>query len=203
MTRRGYGSSAPGAVREEAVMRTFVAVELPGETRRELQDLIEQLRRSGIRAAWVRPDRMHLTLRFLGEIAEDQVVAIGEMLARGCAGRSPFECAVQGAGAFPNVRRPNVIWAGVGPLEGGLGEVQALAEAAALRVGLKPENRPFRPHLTLGRIRRPEEAGHLGRALAPLTEFRGRGFLVTGVTLFSSTLKPTGPVYERIRECDF
>jgi len=140
-------------------MRTFIAIELPEATRRELQGMVEHLRRSGIRASWVRPDRMHLTLRFLGEIDDDQAGIAGEFLAKGCSGISAFECAVQGAGAFPDVRHPSVIWAGVGPLEGGLSEVQTVAEKAAASIDLKPENRPFRPHLTLGRIRRPEEAG--------------------------------------------
>jgi 2'-5' RNA ligase len=184
-------------------MRTFIAVELPEETKEELQGLARQLRRAGIHASWVKSDRMHLTLRFLGEIDEDQAETVADYLARGYAGRTSFECAVEGVGAFPNVRRPNVVWAGVGPLEGGLADTQAIAEQAALEIGLKPERRRFRPHLTLGRIRKPEQAGHLGRALAPLRSFRGKEFSVGGVTLFSSTLTPEGPIYERLREYDF
>jgi 2'-5' RNA ligase len=184
-------------------MRCFIAIELPEEAKQELQGMADQLRRAGVRAGWVRPDRMHLTLRFLGEIEEDQSRTAGEFLAHEYSGKNPFECAVQGAGAFPNVRRPSVIWAGVGPLEGGLAEIQALAEEAAAKIGLKPEKRPFHPHLTLGRIRKPEAAGHLGRALVPLKQFQGERFLVAGVTLFSSTLTPKGPIYDRIRECRF
>ena len=184
-------------------MRAFIAIELPEETKQELQELAGQLRRAGIRASWVKPDRMHLTLRFLGEIDEDQAETIAGHLVREYSGRAPFECAVEGAGAFPNVRRPSVLWAGVGPLEGGLADIQAVAEQAASGAGLKPERRRFRPHLTLGRIRKPEAAGHLGRALAPLRTFRGKPFPVRGVTLFSSTLTPEGPVYERIQECVF
>lgn len=184
-------------------MRSFIAVELPNETRQELQGMAMQLRGAGIRASWVRPESMHLTLRFLGEIDEDQASAAGEWLARECRGTSPFACAVEGAGAFPNLHQPAVIWAGVGPLDGGLAEIQAIAERAAAHIGLTPEKRPFRPHLTLGRVRRPDEVGDLKRALAPLTEFRGTPFTVTGVALFSSTLTPNGAVYERIRECRF
>ncbi len=185
------------------LMRCFIAVELPGETRAELQEMAGQLRRAGIRASWVRPENLHLTLRFLGEIDEDQVQAAGERLERDSRGRSPFVLALDGAGAFPNPRRASVIWAGVGPLVGGLSEIQALTERVAAGIGLKPENRPFRPHLTLARVRRPAEAGELGRALAALADFRGKPFTVTGVTLFSSTLTPRGAVYERIRECAF
>lgn len=184
-------------------MRAFIAVELPEQTKLELVDMAAQLRRCGVRASWVRPERMHLTLRFLGEISEDQVEAAGEFLASGYAGREVFACHVHGAGAFPNVRRPNVLWAGIEPLEGGLAETQAVAEEAAQRIGLKAERRRFHPHLTLGRIRRPETAGDVGRALRPLTEFRGAHFFVDGVSLFSSTLTPDGPVYERIQECRF
>jgi len=194
--------NAPGGT-DDRLMRSFIAVELPNETRQELQEMAMQLRRAGIRASWVRPESMHLTLRFLGEIDEDQANAAGGMLARECRGTPPFACAVEGAGAFPNLHQPAVIWAGVGPLDGGLAEIQAIAERAAANIGLKPEKRPFRPHLTLGRVRRPDEAGGLMRALAPLADFRGTPFTVTGVTLFSSTLTPQGAVYERIRECRF
>jgi len=184
-------------------MRTFIAVELPEQTKQELQGMAEELRRAGVHAAWVRPDRIHLTLRFLGEIEEEQARAVGEFLARECCGTNPFECALQGVGAFPNVRRPSVIWAGVGPFEGGLADTQRIAEHAAASIGLKPEKRPFCPHLTLGRIRRPEKADQLRHALEPLKRFRGREFCVDGVILFSSTLTPKGPIYERVRECNF
>ena len=184
-------------------MRAFIAVELPDQTKQELVDMAAQLRRSGVRASWVRPERMHLTLRFLGEIGEDQAEAAGEFLASAYAGRDVFECRLHGAGAFPNARRPNVLWAGIAPLEGGLAETQAVAEEAAQRIGLKAERRSFHPHLTLGRIRRPEKAGDVSRALRPLAEFCGAHFLVDGASLFSSTLTPDGPIYERIRECRF
>ncbi|HOF41059.1 MAG TPA: RNA 2',3'-cyclic phosphodiesterase [Candidatus Hydrogenedentes bacterium] len=184
-------------------MRCFIAVELPGETRAELQEMAGQLRRAGIRASWVRPENMHLTLRFLGDIDEDQVQMAGERLDRDCRGISPFSLVVESAGAFPNPRRPSVIWAGVGPLDGGLSELQAVTEQVATGIGLKPEKRPFRPHLTLARVRRPEEAGDVGHALAILANFRGEAFAVSGVTLFSSTLTPKGAVYKRIRECVF
>jgi 2'-5' RNA ligase len=176
---------------------------LPESAKAELAKMAGDLRQAGVKASWVKPDRMHLTLRFLGEATPEQVEAVGDYLERAYAEQSGFECAVEGAGAFPNARRPSVIWAGVGPLEGGLDEVQTVAEEAAQSAGFAREKRAFRPHLTLGRVRRRKEAGDLAQALIPLQSFRGEKFDVKGVTLFSSTLTPQGPVYERLREIKF
>lgn len=181
-------------------MRTFIAIELPPAIGSALAALIERLRRSGVRAAWVRPENIHLTLRFLGEIDEASANRLGERLALSYQDVKPFHLFVRGAGVFPNLRRPAVLWAGVEPLEGGLRQVQSIAESGAAFIGLAAEARLFNPHLTIARIRDPREAGSLDEYIASERGFDGGAFHVAGVSLFSSQLTPKGPVYRRLRE---
>jgi RNA 2',3'-cyclic 3'-phosphodiesterase len=182
-------------------MRTFIAIELPAEVRAALTDLSQRLRGSRASASWVKPERMHLTLRFLGEIPESDVARVGSLLEEHSAPLRPFALSVANAGVFPNSRQPRVVWAGVGPLDGGLRELQRIAEDGARATGLKPERRPFRPHLTLARIRGEAHAHELMTLVARERSFDGGSFSVASVSLFSSELTPSGPVYRRLREC--
>lgn len=184
-------------------MRSFVAIELPGGVRQRLWELGQSLRASGLRASWVKPERMHLTLRFLGDVAQSDLDDLGALLATGYAGRGPLKLGVKGTGAFPNVRRPSVIWAGIEALAGGLTEVQAVAEDASQRIGLAPEKRGFKPHLTLARLKDHGRAEELPALLSKHADFALDAFQVTGVSLFSSELTASGPNYTRLREFPF
>lgn len=181
-------------------MRTFVAIETPESIRAALAELSQRLRRSGVHASWVKPQAMHLTLRFLGEITPEAAAQMGDVLATGYGGLGSFELRVAGLGAFPNLHNPAVVWVGVGPLEGDLSKAQCIAEEAALAIGLKREKRPFHPHLTLARIKDSKAGERLASHLARERTFDGGAFTVSAVSLFSSTLTPRGPIYRQLRE---
>lgn len=184
-------------------MRTFIAIELPEAVLDDLGALSKRLRASGAKASWVRCENMHLTLRFLGEIDDRAVARICEHLADGYRNVSPFELSVHGVGAFPNTRKPSVVWAGVGPVEPDLAAVQDLAETAAIAIGLPKEKRPFHPHLTLARIRDARSLGDLRNRIEEEREFAGGAFAVGAVSLFSSRLTPRGAIYNRLKEFRF
>lgn len=184
-------------------MRTFIAIELSENVRSALLELSARLRKSDVRASWVKSDAMHLTLRFLGEITTENVERLVAGLDEPYSAMEPFELTVKGTGAFPSFREPSVAWAGVEPLEGGLARAQTIAENAAQSIGLKSEKRRFHPHLTLARIKDPAGASRLTSLLAREKDFAGGSFQVESVTLFSSTLTPNGAVYERIKEFPF
>ena len=184
-------------------MRAFIAIELPEFVHDALHDLQVRLRESGVRASWVKQGNIHLTLRFLGEIDDRQVALIIDRLERGYAGVEAFRLRAEGAGAFPNARKPSVLWAGCGPLEGPLAAVQEKAERAARAAQLKPETRKFRPHLTIARVRDWRRAGAVAEALERAKNFDAGEFSAGGVALFSSKLTPTGAIYERLREFRF
>ncbi len=185
-------------------MRSFVALELPEAVRVRLQEEIGRLRRAGGCASWVRPEHMHLTLRFLGEIGEEQKTALSRMLRDVCATAVPMQLAVEGIGAFPNPRRPAVVWAGIRVVMGDLAGLQQRIEQAARDIGLGPDNKAFHPHVTLARIRDLAASGGLAKAVAERADGEmvsfGDEFQTAAVALFRSELKSGGPVHTRLEE---
>ena len=184
-------------------MRTFIAIELPDVVHAALEDLKGRLRGAGVRASWVKAGNIHLTLRFLGEIDEGQSARIVDMLESEYGEVRRFVLQVRGVGAFPNARRPSVLWVGCEPAEGPLERVQQAAETAARSVGLAPEAKVFRPHLTLARVKDWRSAGPVSEALDREQDFDAGEFEAVGVALFRSRLMPSGAVYERLREFRF
>ena len=150
---------------------------------------------SGVR--WVKPEQCHVTMAFLGDVADAKLKALGDAVGAAAARFGPFELVLQGLGAFPNPARPRVLWAG---LEGpGLAALRAL-HAAVLRAlksaGVPPEDDRFTPHVTIGRIK----AGHgavpdLTRIVAEHQSWGAGTFAVEEVVTFASELSPAGPSY--------
>lgn len=135
------------------MMRSFVALNLKSAERVQLYAAIEPLRAHGVPARWVQPDGLHLTLRFLGDIEGMKVARIDAVL-RSVAGRhSPVSLRLGGAGAFPSLRRASVLWIGVRP-DASLMALHAELELALSPLGYPREQKPFRPHITVGRARR-------------------------------------------------
>jgi 2'-5' RNA ligase len=185
-----------------AARRLFVALEPPDLVRRRLAALADELRRAAGRAGeevrWVPPTNVHLTLQFLGAVPEERVPAIEAALREAAAEARPLSLALRGVGGFPNARRPRVLWAG---LEGDLAPLAALAAALGARLaklGHPPEDRPFSPHLTLGRAREGRGAPGLAGALAGAAQEAPAPWRAAEVVLFESHLSPRGPRYEAI-----
>jgi len=182
-----------------SVIRAFIAIELSADIRRSLDQLSSQLRQSlkGAPVRWVPADNIHLTLKFLGNVSLTNLDILKEVIQNEVTRHPAFEFSVGELGAFPSVRRPRVIVVRVqAPAE--LGQIQRGLEEGSRRLGYDPEERPFSPHLTLGRVSRNasnSEVGQLGQAL----ESTRIGFLgamqVTSVHLFRSDLQPSGAIY--------
>jgi len=161
--------------RQHTVTRLFFAIALPDAVRRELDGSLESIRgRIGNEIRWTPTHQLHVTLRFLGDVDAHRIPGLREAARAAVGARDPFRLSFAGLGAFPNLRRPKVIWLGVKPVPA-LVEVRAAVEEAVVSAGLERDARPFRPHVTLGRVRRTASAP------AP---FSGRGFdLVFGQTV--------------------
>ena len=178
-----------------------MAIELPDAARQQIGGLIERLRAHDATHAvrWVRPEGVHVTLRFLGETPEARVGGIGAALQAAASAVPPFDLALGPLGSFGSRRgaRGQVIWVG---LEGDLTELQGLVrliESAFQGIGVRPERRPFAPHLTLGRARRA--GGSLPTVLTADAAWppSGAGFRVEAVSLMESDLRPDGARYTR------
>jgi RNA 2',3'-cyclic 3'-phosphodiesterase len=187
-------------------IRAFIAIELPETLRRELDSITHKLQEQcaaaggeGARKAvrWVPASNIHLTLKFLGEVSTANVQALARMLKTEATRHIPFDIEIAGLGAFPNVRRPRVIWVG-SEAPPNLAALQRAIEAETRALGYPTEERPFSPHLTLGRISQnatPPEATAVAHALSAVQVGSLGCVHVNQVHLFQSDLRPTGAVY--------
>ena len=175
-------------------MRLFAAVNLSAELRQALRAAAAPLRDAGLPVKWVDPDGVHLTLKFLGDVAADRLPELSEALDRACAGMRGFDVALGGFGAFPSAAHARVIWLGceaAPPLE----LLQHAVEREYATLGFPVEGRPFRPHLSLGRARPHAKSGMRGlEALLDATAFEAT-WAVRAVDLMESTLTPAGARY--------
>ena len=192
-----------GAVREK--WRTFVAIDLPGDLKHALSELRSQMppQEAGF-VRWIRPDGIHLTLCFLGDVDADLIPAISERLSDAAEKSGPFTLGLANVGAFPSLRRPRVFWAGLSGETERLRLLHSRVQGALSYVGFAPERRRFDPHLTLGRLRRdsrPEDARWAGAAFGQVTLPEPVPAIpVDSIILFRSHLKPGGAEYERLFE---
>lgn len=181
--------------------RLFVAIELDGHVQQALNRLQHELQRNPLNGLrWVRPEGVHLTLKFLGETPREKVASITQALAASTAGIAPHELSLGKLGTFGSRGSPRVLWV---DLEGDLEQLRRLAEQverALMPLGFPPENRRFSPHLTLARVR-PESAREVARSLeqavAAVTAPKA-AIEVREVALMLSKLGPGGAVYTQL-----
>jgi len=188
-------------------IRTFIAIELADPLHRALADVQARLRPDPAArfVRWVAPASIHITLKFLGEVDARQMPDLQRAVADACAGVAPFTLTIGGLGVFPNSRRPNIVWIGA------RGQIEVAARLAqkiddgCVALGFAREERPFAPHLTLGRVQRdasPSERQLIGALIenAPMGDL---GELrVARVSVMKSELKPGGSVYTRLYVVD-
>jgi 2'-5' RNA ligase len=177
----------------------FCAIELPEALRLRLRDHIGQLREAvpQAHASWSRAENIHLTLKFFGEVKQARVPRISAAAQRATEKFGPFQVGVAGAGSFPKQSQPRVLWIGVEDPGGQLAALQQQFESEAAGEGFAREERAYRPHLTIARIRNP--AG--SRTLAEAHQQRGfktETFVVSELVVFRSELSSQGSRYTAI-----
>jgi RNA 2',3'-cyclic 3'-phosphodiesterase len=195
MNQTAHPKSSPS----DSLIRLFCAVELPEEVRALAGAHMAELRgrMPDVRAAWERPEKLHVTLKFLGEIARACATELSVAAAAAVRSVSPFDLRVEGAGTFPPRGLARVLWLGVQDAKGALAELQQHLEDECARAGFAREARPFHPHLTIARLRRPEGA----RRLAELHREKGfssPAFSVNDLVIIRSELGPGGSRYTEL-----
>jgi len=184
-------------------IRTFVAIELSADIQSELTRVQEMLKEkiAPPHLRWADPANVHLTLKFLGNVPLDRIQEITAALKEACAGLSPFIMEVFGLGCFPSTSNPRVIWVGVQEETGSLRRLEERVEESLAVLGFKPERRSFRPHLTLGRVRKQAHGGarRIIGGIVSATSVGDLGQMEVGeISLMKSTLLPSGAQYSRL-----
>ena len=183
-------------------IRSFIAIELPDELKLELAELQARLKTAdpgGVK--WADPQGIHLTLKFLGNIAADRTGDIIRAMNEAARGIPPFQLTIGGLGVFPNPRRAQVAWVGLSGQVDKLARFQAQLEASLARLGFTPETRPFSPHLTLARLRpqaSPAERQSLGQLIISTRFASSYPIVVTAIKLMRSQLTRQGAIYSQI-----
>ncbi|MBI4298437.1 MAG: RNA 2',3'-cyclic phosphodiesterase [Chloroflexi bacterium] len=189
-------------MQKPSVYRAFIAIELSAPFKEALRNAIERLQElplSGLR--WVKPEGIHLTLKFLGDIPVSRVTAIQDAMSQASQGVVPFTLALAEVGAFPNWQSPRVIWIGMTGETDSLRDLQQRLEEVMHRLGFPRERREFSPHLTLARLKegvsqhdRCKVGEHLSAIHIPMSS----AMTVQEISLMRSTLLSSGPVYHRL-----
>lgn len=178
------------------IVRTFIAVETPVEVGERASQLIARLQTAGAKVTWVAQRNMHWTLKFLGDVDILETPQICEAVARAVEPLVPFDVEVRGAGAFPDVRRPRTVWIGMGAGSEPMIQLHDAIERELAKLGYPPDNRRFRPHQTIGRVRGAAALEELGRLVEKNADFSSGLSTVYEVVIFSSELGPDGPTHE-------
>jgi 2'-5' RNA ligase len=180
-------------VKQSERIRSFIAVDIGAEVRAALGQLSRTLARGGADARWVKPEGMHATLKFLGGVEAERLEQVRAALGQAAAGHACLHLRVAGLGAFPTMRRPRVLWAGLHCQ--GLRELAAAIDAALVPLGFEPEKRDFNAHVTLARLRSLRG----WESLAPVVQAHAGDEFgridIDAVVLYRSTLHRDGAIY--------
>jgi 2'-5' RNA ligase len=176
--------------------RTFVAVDISDEARSKVSAYIEALRNEfrQIRVGWDKPEKLHLTLKFLGDAGEKQLEELNDIVEEISAGISNFKLRIGETGVFPDSRNPRVLWIDVADEAGNLAKINEQLEAGCEKIGFPREKRKFVPHLTIGRVREPHRARELAEKHLR-NKFEPVESAVAEIVIYESELLPAGSVY--------
>jgi len=178
--------------------RSFIAVRFSDEVISNLDDLQARLKSAvgpHAKVKWVKPENIHLTMQFLGDVEVKVLEEMSAFLKEAFWDIPPFEVRLSGLGAFPSPKKPRVVWVGI---TAGVSELKAVSEAVfkvTEAFGFEREKRPFKPHVTMGRIRDPRKSSGISGGLEKTGEVEAGSCQIDVVHLVASELRPTGPVY--------
>jgi len=180
-------------------VRTFIAFELPEHIVSAISQIQEGLKKSGLKMKWVKPENIHLTLKFLGNIKTSDVEKVDRAMTQSVKSVDPILLAVKGIGVFPDLRRPRVLWVGITGSVNSILTLHSAIEENLESIGFPKENRPFKGHLTVGRVKAKIDPKRLTDAMKVFETFESESFIADHLILFQSELRPTGAVYTKLK----
>jgi len=185
----------------EKNIRAFLAIEQPEDILQEISRLQEKLKReiSG-RLSWTRPQGQHLTLKFFGDISKEDINSISAAVQKRTVAEQKLNLKIEKLGVFPDVRRPRVLWCAVTGDTEKLINLQKKLDGDFAALSFPAEDRSFKAHLTLARIKDPRDITGMSEALKKYDSFKAGEFVADKLFLFQSTLSPQGAVYTKLAE---
>lgn len=176
--------------------RIFVAADISAEARGRVSEYISELRRefAGLRVGWEKPEKLHLTLKFLGETDDAQLAELEKITEKIAENASPFNLQIAETGVFPSPRNARVLWIDFKDEQGNLARINKVLEAECENIGFARERRDFVPHLTIARLREPQKS-HLLAEKHLQNEFEPVAFEVSEIVIYESKLQPAGSIY--------
>ena len=184
-------------------MRAFLALDLSAETKAGLAQVQAKLKPETVHVKWVRPEQMHLTLRFLPDLLPDQQAPLAKVMADLARRSAPFTYKVRGVGFFATGDSLKTLWCGVEDTGGRLASLQKQVETVLAPLGVSRDEHSFRPHLTLGRLKTPTREPQLVQALKTMLSIEAGVERPDRLRLYQSTLTPDGPIYKVLAEWRF
>lgn len=184
----------------DKVIRVFIAMDIGTELQQELKIIQDGLKRHlRGKLAWVKPDNIHLTLKFLGNVTQDRVNYIEDTLDEIARKEKPFSISLAPLGAFPGITIPRVIWVGVAGDIAIIKNIRDKLELSLSHLGFKKEDNPFHPHLTLARVKSIENPAQISGIFSQINPKNLRA-AIDRIILFKSELIPQGAIYENLCE---
>ena len=185
-------------------IRAFIAISLPKELKKFLKDLQGQLQTSGLKASWPKPETMHLTLKFLGNINISKLDSFRTCMMKAVTGISIHTLYASGIGVFPSVKKARVIWSGTRGQTDVLEKLANRLEVILFEdMGIKKENKRFSPHLTVARVKKPIFPKTMIKLLQEFKDFHSEEFFVSEIKLFQSELSSSGAIHKTIFSVPF
>ncbi|MCD4722987.1 MAG: RNA 2',3'-cyclic phosphodiesterase [Desulfobacula sp.] len=185
-------------------IRAFIAISLPKEIKKFLQDIQGQLQTSGLKASWPKPETMHLTLKFLGNISISKLDAVRTCMTKAVTGIPIHTLFVSGIGVFPTVKKARAIWSGTRGQTDILEKLVNHLEVILFEeMGIKKENRRFSPHLTIARVKKPIFPKTMIQLLREFKDFHSEDFFVSEIKFFQSELSSSGAIHKTIFSIPF
>ena len=181
-------------------MRTFIAIELDKDIKEKIALIQQQLKQTNANVKWVKPENIHLTLKFLGEVNEEQLNKTKNILQDSIKEKRSFDMVISELGAFPKLESPRVIWIGIKNGVENVLDITSILEGELSRIDFPKEKRPFSGHITIGRVRSNKNRSELIEAVNKFNKEEQKEFsqTVKSIVLFKSTLTPKGPIYEAL-----
>ena len=177
-------------------IRAFIAINFNPKIQRSIGRMQDHLRKTNCDIKWVRPENIHITLKFLGNVETKQVDAIKRMLANHYRSTKPLKVELAQLGTFPNINRPRILWIGLKDNKQRLSQTAISLQKALTKIGLEGDQKAFSPHITIGRIRSFKNTNLLSESISKYQVPKGLTQVITKIILYKSILTSQGPNYE-------